>query len=75
MGIKFTHDRLTGMDYADLPDSILSLVRWADGRVSIGQPWKVGGSVTRVTNPEFDYAATTADFHRLAERFVQAATS
>jgi len=75
MDIKFTHDPLTGMDYADLPDSTLSLVRWADGQVAIGRPWEAGGTLTRVTNPAYEYAATTADFHRLVERFVAEATS
>lgn len=77
--IVFDKNPLIGLVIARLPESSLSLW-WSGGLgdggyVFIGRPYVAGGRITRVSNYEFDYAATEKDFRALAQRFVEGASN
>lgn len=72
--IVFQKNPLIGLVIARLPKSTLSLY-WCgglggeSGQVYIGRPLIPHGSITRVSNHEFDYAHTEKEFRALAQRF------
>lgn len=68
------NDRITGMIYARFPDSELALARFTNGDVYIGRIDVPGATLSRVTNPDFDYAETPGAFRDLAHRFLDAST-
>jgi hypothetical protein len=79
--IVFQKNPLIGLVIARLPKSTLSLY-WCGGLgdggdVFIGRPLlgpKDGGYLTRVTNPDYDYAFDEKAFRALAQRFDDEAT-
>lgn len=71
--IVFQTNPLIGLIVARFPKSVLSLY-WCGGlgdggQVFIGRPLLPGGHITRVSNPDFEYAATAKEFKALAKRF------
>jgi hypothetical protein len=72
--IVFQRHRLINWDFATLPNSSLTLVRFEGGTIHIGRPFIAHGSLTRVTNPDFEYAETYQAFKRLAQKFHDSST-
>ena len=68
------HDPISGMDYADLPNSELGLARFTNGNVYIGRLYEPGTRLHRVTNPDYEYAETIGAFRDLAQRFHEDST-
>lgn len=75
--IVFHENPLIGLVVARLPKSVLGLT-WSPGLdgggpVYIGRPLLPGGAITRVSNPDYDYAFSKEEFKELARRFDAAA--
>jgi hypothetical protein len=69
----FKSDPLTLGEFATLPKSSLSLA-WFEGagQVYIGRPFVAGGSLSRVSNPRFDWAVSKKEFRTIAKEFANA---
>lgn len=74
--IKVKTDKLLGYDKATLPDSELALFRFHDDeRIFIGRADERNGSLRPVSNDEFRYAGSRAEFERKVNEFVRRSAS
>jgi len=74
--IKVRTDKMLGYDKATLPDSALALYRFHDDeRIFIGRADERQGSLRPVTNDEFRYARSRAEFGRKVNEFVRRSES
>lgn len=78
--MRYAQDKIGGVDWAFLPDSIFSLARFTStGKVFLvanaTKPSYREGSFIPVSNPRFEYAESFKAFKDLAESFVAESVS